>query len=202
MAHGREATPFGEWDKAEADLWAEHGLAPRWTAVLAARGDWRSAGPVRDWRDGDVMLGLRRTLIDDAARPVSVSLALLRGEAPGLGLRTEGVEARLSAGHRLARGGFAQAEIAHRQWRRGSGQTRLDAAAGLALAGRWQAIASLNGEISSLTGARSGARLRAGAGLAADLGSRWRLEFAWRETLTADDDWKDRMASVTIQSRF
>jgi hypothetical protein len=201
-AVGREDTPFGGWDKAEADLWAEHGLSPRWTAVLAARGDWRSAGPVRDWRDGDVLLGLRRALRDDPDAPLSVSLALMRGEVPGLGVRTDGVEARLSAGRRLPRDGFAQAEIAYRQWRRGAGQTRLDAAAGVGLTGRWHAIASLNGETSSLTGARSGARLRAGAGIAASIGEAWRLEVAWRETLLADDDWKDAMATVTIQSRF
>ena len=201
-AAGREETPFGVWDKAEADLWAEHGLTRRWTAVLAARGDGRSACPARDWRDGDVLIGLRRALRDDPQAPLSVSLALMRGEVPGLGVRTEGLEARLSAGRRLPGNGYAQAEIAHRLWRRGAGQTRLDAAAGVALTGRWQAVASLNGETSSLTGARSGARLRAGAGIATNFGARWRLVLAYRESLAADDDWRDRLATVTIQSRF
>lgn len=201
-AYGREETPFGAWDKAEADLWAEHGLSRRWTAVLAARGDWRSAGPVRDWRDGDVILGLRRTFSDDPDRPFAAAFSLMRGEVPGLGVRVEGVEARLSAGRRLPYAGYAQVEVAHRLWRRGTGQTRLDAAAGVAVSGPWQAIASLNGETSSLTGARSGARLRAGLGVARTFGSGWRLEVAWRETLAADDDWNDRMAAVTIQSRF
>lgn len=180
----------------------EHGLTPRWTLVAAARSDWRSAGPIPDWRAGDAGLALRRTLHADPARPVSASLGLLSGEVPGVGARAEGLELRFGAGRALARGGFAQVEVARRQWRGGVGQTRIDAAAALALTGRWQVIAGLNGEAASLTGARSGARLRASVGLAARLGERRRLEIGWRDTVLADDDWRDRMATVTIQSRF